>query len=143
MAESHPPAKPRKKSAPLPPGIPRKWAWHYRTLVALRDRLRGDEKVKREEAAEAATPSLTRVADRGTDDSDHDLAVAFLITDKNALAEVEAALERIRNGVYGICEITGSPIPPERLRAVPWTRYLREVEERLEKSGEAPKPKRI
>ena len=40
-----------------------------------------------------------------------------------ALAEVEeidAALERIDAGVYGICEASGLAIPKERLKAIPW-----------------------
>jgi RNA polymerase-binding transcription factor DksA len=131
---------PGKKSGAVPAGIPRKWAWHHRTLCALRDRLKGNEKGNLEEAAE---PSQTYLGDRGPDEFDHDLALAFLAKDENALAQVEAALERIRKGTYGICEATGSPIPPKRLRAVPWCRYLREVEARLEDSGEAPKPRLI
>jgi hypothetical protein len=37
--------------------------------------------------------------------------------------EVQDALNRIRNGTYGICEITGDPIAAERLEAVPFARY--------------------
>ncbi|MDR1590564.1 MAG: TraR/DksA family transcriptional regulator [Puniceicoccales bacterium] len=37
--------------------------------------------------------------------------------------EVYDALNRIRNGTYGICEITGEPIAEERLEAVPFARY--------------------
>jgi RNA polymerase-binding transcription factor DksA len=129
-----------KTSGAVPAGIQRKWAWHYQTLFALRDSLKSDETGKLEEAAE---PSRTHLADRGADEFDRDLALALLSKDENALAEVEAALERIRKGTYGICEKTGAPIPPERLRAVPWCRYLREVEARMENSGDVPKPRLI
>jgi hypothetical protein len=37
--------------------------------------------------------------------------------------EIRDALNRIRNGTYGICEITGEPIAMERLEAVPFARY--------------------
>ncbi|MDR0741085.1 MAG: TraR/DksA C4-type zinc finger protein [Puniceicoccales bacterium] len=37
--------------------------------------------------------------------------------------EVRDALNRIRNGSYGVCEITGEPIAKERLEAVPFARY--------------------
>jgi hypothetical protein len=49
----------------------------------------------------------------------------------DALYEVEAALSRIKDGSYGICEMTGKPVPAERLRAVPWTRYCRTAAEEL------------
>ena len=38
------------------------------------------------------------------------------------LAELEAALERVDNGTYGVDEATGEPIPPERLEAFPAAR---------------------
>jgi RNA polymerase-binding transcription factor DksA len=38
------------------------------------------------------------------------------------LAEIEAAIERIENGTYGIDEVTGQPIDPARLDAVPAAR---------------------
>ena len=38
------------------------------------------------------------------------------------LVEVEAALQRIADGSYGIGESSGRPISVARLRAVPWAR---------------------
>lgn len=40
------------------------------------------------------------------------------------LAEINAALARIKDGTYGICEKTGKAIPVERLKANPWTRTV-------------------
>jgi RNA polymerase-binding transcription factor DksA len=33
---------------------------------------------------------------------------------------IDAALVRIENGTYGICQHSGQPIPEERLEAIPW-----------------------
>ena len=41
---------------------------------------------------------------------------------ENELKEVEAALERIEKGTYGICEKCGKPIETERLEANPSAR---------------------
>jgi DnaK suppressor protein len=41
---------------------------------------------------------------------------------RSQLMEIEAALGRIENGSFGVCEETEEPIEPERLRAIPWTR---------------------
>jgi RNA polymerase-binding transcription factor DksA len=38
------------------------------------------------------------------------------------LGEIEAALQRIKDGSYGICQFCGKPIAAERLRALPWAR---------------------
>ena len=35
------------------------------------------------------------------------------------LKRVDAALERITRGTYGICQIGGEPLPPERLAVIP------------------------
>lgn len=40
------------------------------------------------------------------------------------LSEIDAALNRIKAGVYGICEKTGKKIPHERLLANPWARTV-------------------
>lgn len=37
------------------------------------------------------------------------------------LGQIEKALARIEEGTYGICEVTGESIEPDRLRAIPWT----------------------
>ena len=39
---------------------------------------------------------------------------------RQAVEQIDAALERIKAGTYGICVASGLPIPQERLRAIPW-----------------------
>ena len=39
------------------------------------------------------------------------------------IAELEAALLRIKNGTYGVCVVTGELIDKARLKAVPHTKY--------------------
>ena len=39
---------------------------------------------------------------------------------QQAVDEIDAALERIELGVYGVCVESGRPIPKERLEAIPW-----------------------
>lgn len=36
------------------------------------------------------------------------------------LAAVDAALIRVSEGTYGVCEVCRNRIPPERLEAIPW-----------------------
>ncbi len=49
------------------------------------------------------------------------LAVANDLQDE--LADVEQALERIAEGTYGVCQVCGEPINPERLEARPAAIY--------------------
>ena len=48
--------------------------------------------------------------------------------DRQELAQVKRALERIEQGTYGVSEVSGKPIPIERLEALPYATTL--VDER-------------
>jgi RNA polymerase-binding protein DksA len=39
------------------------------------------------------------------------------------LEQIDEALERVADGTYGICRVTGEPIPDERLEEVPVAKY--------------------
>ncbi len=41
---------------------------------------------------------------------------------RKQLMEIEMALSRIEQGLYGVCEETEEPIEADRLLAIPWTR---------------------
>lgn len=51
----------------------------------------------------------------------------------NRLREIEAALARIEEGTYGLCEDTDEPIGKKRLEKMPWTRLSIEAAEQLER----------
>ena len=56
------------------------------------------------------------------DSLDRDLVLGLASFGQAALYEVDAASKRIEDGSYGICELTGKPIPLARLVAIPWAR---------------------
>jgi RNA polymerase-binding transcription factor DksA len=121
--------------------IPSQWSWHYRTLLHLRDRLlRAHAEHARDAAAPVETTGFDPV-DSAQEQSERDVLWTELATEDDRLFEVDCALQRIRDGVYGFCEETGHAIPPERLRAIPWTRFCRTVaEEREKKRRRTPHP---
>jgi len=53
--------------------------------------------------------------------------------DRRALEEIDAAEERLANGKFGVCETCETPIPFERLRAVPAARLCFTCEEATER----------
>jgi len=68
--------------------------------------------------------------DKGGDEADQTLKILAekdaLRTQKRlreTLLEIESALYRIQNGLFGICEETEEFIEPERLLVIPWTRF--------------------
>ena len=119
----------------FPPQIPKRWRWHYETLARLRDRLIEERTEALSEAAEPVERHSLHQADSATDEFDHEFALSQLSAQQDALYEVEAAMRRILDNSYGVCEQTAKRIPAARLKAVPWTRFLEEVQARLESSG--------
>jgi RNA polymerase-binding transcription factor DksA len=77
----------------------------------------------------------THLADAGTDSYDRDFALGMLSSEQDAVYEIEEALSRIQAGTYGRCELTGKPIEPARLEAIPWTRFNAGAERQLEREG--------
>jgi len=61
-------------------------------------------------------------ADTGSETFEREKDFSILDRLEAELGEVEAALERIEKGTYGVDERTGGPIDPRRLDAVPTAR---------------------
>jgi len=115
--------------------IKAEWVKYYQRLIELRDQLaRQMSGLAKESAQEMAGYSL-HMADSGTDNFDRDFALSLLSSDQDAIYEIEEALKRIEKNTYGICELTGKPIPRSRLDAIPWTRFTVEAQNQLERDG--------
>lgn len=51
---------------------------------------------------------------------------------------IDAALERLKDGEYGICEECDEPVSERRLKAVPWTRYCLRCQESFANENGSP-----
>ena len=58
-------------------------------------------------------------ADMGATSFERDHELTVLTSERDKLAQIERALERIADGSYGICESCGEPIGKMRLMAFP------------------------
>jgi RNA polymerase-binding transcription factor DksA len=65
---------------------------------------------------------LSDPADGGSATFEREKDLAILGQLETELAELQAAMERVDAGTYGIDEVTGEPIDPERLDAIPTAR---------------------
>lgn len=86
--------------------------------------------------AELAVPTESHLADEMDQASrDQDMGFQLLLAgkDQDLTVEIEAALKRLENGSYGLCEGTDEPIGFRRLEARPWTRYSVGYQEQLER----------
>ncbi len=76
------------------------------------------------------------VADRASTETDWSLELRTRDRQRKVISKIDAALERIRTGEYGYCEVTGEPISLDRLEARPiatMTLEAQEAHERQEK----------
>ena len=118
--------------------VPDAWKHHYARLLQLRKHFSEEVDELEKSAQDETSSSSMHIADAATDSFDRDLALSLLAVDQNAVGEIDAALRRMREGRYGVCELTGKLIPRERLEALPWARYTVEAQTELEQRGEAP-----
>lgn len=102
-------------------------------LVRLRDQLEAER-----DALEARIGARQREVqenvreESGVDDQGDDASLLFdresdidaNADDRDTLAKIEAALDRMNEGTYGLSEVSGKPIPIERLEAVPYATTL-------------------
>lgn len=70
------------------------------------------------------------IAQRSTDQA---WLFRFADKERKLLIEIDAALDKLRTGDYGLCEGTDEPIGFKRLELRPWTRYSVAYKEMLER----------
>jgi len=73
--------------------------------------------------------------DEGSDvrDAEQSLTIQHDLEDMQRL--VEAALQRMDDGTYGLCQLCGNPIDPERLDALPHAAYDIEHQAEMERNA--------
>lgn len=119
----------------LPKKVKAEWQTYYARLLELREQLLRQMDGLAKESAEEISGYSLHMADSGTDNFDRDFALSLLSSDQDAIYEIEEALKRIEKNTYGVCELTGKPIPKARLEAIPWTRFTVQAQAQLEREG--------
>ena len=73
------------------------------------------------------------MADVGTDTYDREFSLGLVSSSREALYELDDALKKIEDGIFGVCEECKSLISKTRLKAVPYARFCLKCQERKEK----------
>ena len=96
-------------------------------LLVKRRQLIGMLEKMEDEALRSSGGNLSHMpihmADIGSDAYDQDFNLGMAATERELLNEIDAAIGRIRDRTYGICQKTGKPIPKARLQAKPWAKF--------------------
>lgn len=111
-------------------------------LRRKRAELAGDVTTMETEALMSQSGSLSHLpqhmAEQGSDAYGQSLSLDLAAADRRLIKEIDDALKRIRDGSYGVCELTGKPIRAERLEELPWARYSIEAARELERRPRTP-----
>ena len=108
-------------------------------LLAKRQQLIGDvahledEAIRSRQHGESGSSSMPiHMADIGSDTWEQELTLGLIENERGLLREIDEALDRIKNGTFGVCLGTGKPITKARLRAKPWAKYCIEYARKRE-----------
>lgn len=79
---------------------------------------------------------LADLEEMASDTMDTDSVCALVDIGSSTLAEIDAALEKIDDGTYGVCELCEQPIHPDRLEILPFASLCVACQRQKEKSKE-------
>ncbi len=109
----------------------------HERLVAKRDALR----TKLAEEFNVSVKSLSRVSrggdvgDAANDGASDEINSQLAALESRELGQIERAIQLMREGRYGICEMCEKPIPITRLNALPFTPLCIDCQRRQEEMG--------
>lgn len=129
-------ASPKKADAKASGGRAKELAWltpakikEIRSeLVEMRDSIL---KTVRKQQVEEGVDNGDSV-DQASQSIEKELAFELSDNERNTLDMIEAAIRKVDNGTYGLCEATQRPIGRLRLEAIPYCRYSIEYQNQLE-----------
>ena len=75
------------------------------------------------------------LADDGSDVMEQERLGTISADLQDVVRQIDAALERMDDGTYGICQRCGQPINPERLAAFPYVAYCIDCQALLEREN--------
>jgi DnaK suppressor protein len=101
---------------------------------ALRSALAGDLTLLRELRSESPGDVMDAAYDSAQDEISSQLAEV----ESRELAHIENALDRIRSGQYGLCEVCNTRIPMARLNALPYATMCIGCQREVERTGFSP-----
>jgi len=101
---------------------------------ALRKALAGDLSLLRELNAQQTSGDMV---DAALDSVQDEISSQLAEVESRELARIEYALERMREGQFGVCEGCGTGIPMARLNALPYATYCIKCQREAERQGAA------
>jgi RNA polymerase-binding transcription factor len=114
--------------------MPKKEMEKYRRLLEQKKSSLSSDLAKTRNAEEETTEELTQdIADKAVSSYTREFLYSLSDTDRSTLVQIDEALTRIEEGIYGACTNCAQPLNEKRLTAVPWARLCVDCQELSEK----------
>jgi len=110
----------------------KKQEYFRKLLIEKRTQILDRTALRVKEALEMNREDLVDESDHAAALIQQGMAMEVQERDRLLLRDVERALAKLEQGVYGFCEDTEEPIDEGRLEAQPWTRFSVEAAEKRE-----------
>jgi DnaK suppressor protein len=104
-------------------------------LLKMRDEMIKEIKEKAQSESDDTTKSeVGDIYDLASNERDRELNLLISDRDRAKLFQIEDAIKRLDEGMYGVCEECESPIPKERLMIMPFARLCVNCQGELERT---------
>lgn len=109
---------------------------HFRkTLLKAREGILNKAKKLKEDSYTLGTDGIQDMADAASNSYNADILMSISDNDLTLLKDIDNALDKIKNGAYGICEECEEKINEKRLEANPVARYCISCKRLMEEKG--------
>jgi DnaK suppressor protein len=104
-----------------------------KAILAMREKIISEISEKPIPETLLATTEIGDIVDQAGDERDRELSLLLTSRDKEKLQAINEALEKIREGTYGICEECGDKIGMGRIKVMPLAKYCVSCQSKMEK----------
>jgi DnaK suppressor protein len=107
-----------------------------RRLIQMREELLNEAERAYADSQTLGKDGVPDIGDMSSNSYNQEVLMSLSNAQRRAAGDIDAALERIDAGVYGLCARCEEEIPPRRMEVRPFSRYCVECKSEVEKYGE-------
>ncbi len=105
-------------------------------LIKMRREVLREVQAATQASREMGTEGAPDIGDVSANTYSRDVLLNLSETQRQKIRDIDAALERIDQGEYGVCTRCGEEIAPRRMEVRPFSRYCVDCKGEVEKFGE-------
>jgi DnaK suppressor protein len=96
------------------------------------DKATQDQSIGAKESSGDLSSYAFHQADQGSDTNLMEQNVMMMEQERDKIRELNDALQKVNDGLFGVCEICGENIEENRLEVIPYTRYCMDCKSKEE-----------